>query len=92
MKTIRIALVGSAVVTGRRCATLSPWISVDLAALKHRLFDDLFWDSRSLWDSGPAIVDVEVDTLEPTDDGDPDEMQLCEQAQATAYLLRRSDP
>ncbi len=39
------------------------------------------WEPRRERAVEVAIVDVPIDTIEPTDDGDPDELQLCEQAQ-----------
>ena len=78
VKTIRVAIAGRALDWGRHCATL--WLlSVDDAfAKRHK---NWMFDSRRDGDHGPAIVEIELDTLEPTDDGDPDELRLCEQAQ-----------
>ena len=69
VKTIRVVLVGSAVAVGRRCAIFSS---------RHGWW---MWEPRRERAVEVAIVDVPINTLEPTDDGDPDELQLCEQAQ-----------
>lgn len=77
VKTIRVAMAGRAMCAGRRCAEF--WREATIKYMFRVRRGDLLW---SLSDgASPALVDVPINTLEPTDDGDPDELQLCEQAQ-----------
>jgi hypothetical protein len=82
VKTIRVELAYGALRVGVRCAGFMRHITIDDAF--SRRHQDLGWlphtEMAAPYD-GPAIVSIEINTLEPTDDGDPDELQLCEQAQ-----------
>lgn len=77
MKKIRVAMIASAIRDG---VLRAPFARDDAFRYQHDA-DDWSWDSRFYFGDGSALVDVPINTLEPTDDGDPDELQLCEQAQ-----------
>lgn len=79
VKTIRVVLAAHTVHVGRECASFDPRSEMDYIAPMRN--EEWFWRPRDQGDQSIAIVDVPINTLEPTDDGDPDELQLCEQAQ-----------
>ena len=86
MHTIRVAMVASAIRDGVRCAAFPRWkhdrtpyaMRLSPAQRKKSWVWSYHFADRNY---GSALVDVELCSGIPTDEGDPAELELCEKAQ-----------